>query len=62
LNHFVTWDNFSSDKSELRSNFFKPAKFSAVSETNNLFLSNLDLIANLNSYDLWLEKPFGVLD
>lgn len=62
FNHFCTWDYFSTDLSGLRSKHFNPTKFLVTSETNNKFLSNLDMIAKAESYDYWLQKPFGVLD
>lgn len=62
LNHFTTWDYFSTDHSSLRSKNFSPNKYLVSSESNNLFLSNLDMIAKATSYEYWIDKPFGILD
>lgn len=62
FNHFTTWDYFSTDRSNQRIGHFNPSKFFTSSETNNLFFSNQDLIAKLDSLNSWAEKPFGILD
>lgn len=62
LNHFATWDYFSTDRSSLKTKLFNPSKYLTPTESNNLFLSNLDMISEATAYDYWIDKPFGILD
>lgn len=61
LSHFVSWDFFSWEFSNLRPNVLKQS-FSVDQEITSTFISNLDMIAKLRTTDNWLLKPFGLLD
>lgn len=62
FNHFVTYDYFSLSLSNTRSASFSPKNLTSTSEINNIFLSNLDIISQHDSYTYFHDKPMGILD
>lgn len=61
LSHFWSWDYFSWEFSSLRPNILKE-NYKVNQEINSMFISNLDMIANLWTTDNWFLKSFGLLD
>jgi hypothetical protein len=61
FSHFITWDNFTLVSTNERPNVILPQQ-TFDSELYNSFLSNLDMLAQLQSKEWWFTKPFGILD
>ncbi|MBP7859365.1 hypothetical protein KA001_00150 [Patescibacteria group bacterium] len=63
LSHFITYDNFAPTLTGQRPSLFKLTEnYTFDSQQLNNLMANQEVLAKLDNFETWFEKPFGVLD
>jgi hypothetical protein len=63
MSHFTTYDNFNPTLVNQRPTLLKLSEtYSFDSQELNSLMANQEILAKLDNFETWFEKPFGVLD